>query len=116
MCLGIPGQIVEVSDPDNRSAVVEVGVVKRMVNIATRQPFRPCASCWRSRGAARPPTACGHPQSHEYAHPHMHEHEQTGGALHARMHGTTIALIVVGWRGARSWRQFAQQQAAEDAP
>lgn len=104
MCLGIPEQIVEVSDPDNRLAVVEVGVVKRMVNIATRQPFRPCASCWRSRGAACLSTAYGHPQSHEHAHPHPH------------MHGTIIALIVVGWRGARSWRQFTQQQAAEDAP
>ncbi|MEJ7669653.1 MAG: HypC/HybG/HupF family hydrogenase formation chaperone [Casimicrobiaceae bacterium] len=34
MCLGIPGQIVEVTDADNRLAVVNVGGVKRTVNIA----------------------------------------------------------------------------------
>ena len=34
MCLGIPGQIVEVSDPVRKLAVVNVGGVKRTVNIA----------------------------------------------------------------------------------
>jgi hydrogenase expression/formation protein HypC len=34
MCLGIPGQIVEVSDPVKKLAVVSVGGVKRTVNIA----------------------------------------------------------------------------------
>ena len=34
MCLGIPGQIVEVIDPDRRLAVVDVGGVRRTINIA----------------------------------------------------------------------------------
>ena len=34
MCLGIPGQIVEISDLDNKLALVEVGGVRREVNIA----------------------------------------------------------------------------------
>ncbi len=34
MCLGIPGQIVEVTDAESRLAVVNVGGVKRTVNIA----------------------------------------------------------------------------------
>lgn len=34
MCLGIPGQIVEVTDAVRKLAVVEVGGVKRTVNIA----------------------------------------------------------------------------------
>jgi len=34
MCLGIPGQIVEVTDPDRMLAVVEVAGVRRAVNIA----------------------------------------------------------------------------------
>ena len=34
MCLGIPGLIVEVSDPIRKLAVVDVGGVKRTVNIA----------------------------------------------------------------------------------
>lgn len=34
MCLGIPGQIVEISDPVRKLAVVDVGGVKRTVNIA----------------------------------------------------------------------------------
>ncbi len=34
MCLGIPGQIVEISDPLRKLAVVDVGGVKRIVNIA----------------------------------------------------------------------------------
>jgi hydrogenase expression/formation protein HypC len=34
MCLGIPGQIVEISDFDNKLAMVEVGGVRREVNIA----------------------------------------------------------------------------------
>jgi hydrogenase expression/formation protein HypC len=34
MCLGIPGQILEISDPQQSLAVVEIGGVKRQVNIA----------------------------------------------------------------------------------
>ncbi len=34
MCLGIPGQIVEVHDPLRKLAMVEVGGVRRAVNIA----------------------------------------------------------------------------------
>jgi hydrogenase expression/formation protein HypC len=33
VCLAIPGQIVEVVDPDNRLATVEVAGVRRTVNI-----------------------------------------------------------------------------------
>ena len=33
MCLAIPGQIVEIVDPDNRLAAVEVAGVRRTVNI-----------------------------------------------------------------------------------
>lgn len=33
MCLGIPGEIVEIVDPDNDIAKVDVGGVKRNVNI-----------------------------------------------------------------------------------
>ncbi|HWF55989.1 MAG TPA: HypC/HybG/HupF family hydrogenase formation chaperone [Solirubrobacteraceae bacterium] len=33
MCLAIPGQIVEIVDPDNRLAKVEVAGVRRTVNI-----------------------------------------------------------------------------------
>lgn len=34
MCLGIPGQIIEISDPANLTAVVSVAGVRRDVNIA----------------------------------------------------------------------------------
>jgi len=34
MCLGIPGQIVEVADPYVPVAIVEVGGVRRAINIA----------------------------------------------------------------------------------
>lgn len=33
MCLGIPGQIIEISDPVRKLAVVEVGGVRRTINI-----------------------------------------------------------------------------------
>ncbi len=46
MCLGIPGQIVEVTDADNRLAVVNVGGVKRTVNIAlVVDEDHPASSC-----------------------------------------------------------------------
>lgn len=34
MCLGIPGQIVEIVDPENDIAKVDVGGVRRNVNVA----------------------------------------------------------------------------------
>ena len=34
MCLGIPGQIVEITDTNNKLAIVNVGGVRRQVNIA----------------------------------------------------------------------------------
>ena len=50
MCLGIPGQIVEVTDAAHRVAVVEVGGVKRTVNIAfivnDEQPAESCVGDW----------------------------------------------------------------------
>ena len=33
MCLGIPGQIVEITDPENLLATVDVAGVRRQVNI-----------------------------------------------------------------------------------
>ena len=50
MCVGIPGQIVEVSDPDKKLAVVNVGGVKRTINIACivdeNHPARACLGDW----------------------------------------------------------------------
>jgi hydrogenase expression/formation protein HypC len=34
MCLGIPGQIVEIVDASNKLALVDVGGVRRAVNVA----------------------------------------------------------------------------------
>jgi hydrogenase expression/formation protein HypC len=34
MCLGIPGQIVEISDVERKLALVSIGGIKRSVNIA----------------------------------------------------------------------------------
>lgn len=46
MCLGIPGQIVAVSDPDKKLAIVNVGGVKREINIAcVVNEAHPVASC-----------------------------------------------------------------------
>lgn len=50
MCLGIPGRIVEVSDPAQRLAVVEVGGVRRSVNVAfivnAEHPIESCVGDW----------------------------------------------------------------------
>ena len=50
MCLGIPGQIVEVSDPVRKLAMVDVGGVRRMVNIAcivdAAHPVASCVGDW----------------------------------------------------------------------
>ena len=46
MCLGIPGQIVEIVDADAKLATVDVGGVKRAVNIAfIVNKDHPVASC-----------------------------------------------------------------------
>ena len=46
MCLGIPGQITEIVDADNLVAKVDVGGVKREVNIACIvDDEHPAASC-----------------------------------------------------------------------
>ncbi len=34
MCLGIPGQIIEITDQNNKLAIVNVAGVKRQINIA----------------------------------------------------------------------------------
>lgn len=50
MCLGIPGKIVEISDPLRKLAVVEVGGVRRSVNIACivndEHPVTACLGDW----------------------------------------------------------------------
>jgi hydrogenase expression/formation protein HypC len=33
MCLGIPGRIVEITDPETKTAMVEVGGVRRPINL-----------------------------------------------------------------------------------
>jgi hydrogenase expression/formation protein HypC len=46
MCLGIPGQIVEVTDAQANVAIVDVGGVKRAVNIAfVVDDDRPASAC-----------------------------------------------------------------------
>jgi hydrogenase expression/formation protein HypC len=50
MCLGIPGQIVEISDPANQLAKVEVTGVRREINIACivdkEHPVESCVGDW----------------------------------------------------------------------
>ena len=50
MCLGIPGQITEITDIQNQLAIVDVSGVKRQVNIACivddRHPIESCVSDW----------------------------------------------------------------------
>ncbi|OAJ59441.1 hydrogenase assembly protein HupF [Paraburkholderia ginsengiterrae] len=46
MCLGIPGQIVEVTDAANDLALVNVGGVRRVINIAfVIDEARPASAC-----------------------------------------------------------------------
>ncbi len=46
MCLGIPGQIVEINSEENKLAMVDVGGVRRQVNIACIvDDEHPPASC-----------------------------------------------------------------------
>ena len=50
MCLGIPGQIVEISDPASLMAKVDVSGVQRQVNIACivseEHPIQDCVGDW----------------------------------------------------------------------
>ncbi len=50
MCLGIPGQIVEIIDHDMKLAMVDVGGVRRAVNIAfivnEDHPVAACLGDW----------------------------------------------------------------------
>jgi len=50
MCLGIPGQIVEITDTQKKLAIVNVGGVKRQVNIACivdeQHPPEACLGDW----------------------------------------------------------------------
>ncbi|HEY9830667.1 MAG TPA: HypC/HybG/HupF family hydrogenase formation chaperone [Stenomitos sp.] len=50
MCLGIPGQIVEITDINHQLALVNVGGVKRQVNIACivddDHPPESCVGDW----------------------------------------------------------------------
>jgi hydrogenase expression/formation protein HypC len=50
MCLGIPGQIVEITDIKNKLATVDISGVKRQVNIACivddTHPVESCLGDW----------------------------------------------------------------------
>jgi hydrogenase expression/formation protein HypC len=50
MCLGIPGQIVEIADAKQQLAIANVGGVKRQVNIACivndDHPVESCVGDW----------------------------------------------------------------------
>ncbi len=50
MCLGIPGRIVAVTDPERKLAMVEVSGVRREINVACvvedGQPIESCIGYW----------------------------------------------------------------------
>lgn len=50
MCLGIPGQIIEITSIEQQLAIVDVGGVKRQVNIAcivdADHPVESCVGDW----------------------------------------------------------------------
>lgn len=50
MCLGIPGQIVEITSPEQKLAIVDVGGIRRPVNIACvvdeAHPVESCVGDW----------------------------------------------------------------------
>ena len=50
MCLGIPGQVVEITDAQKRLALVDVSGVKRAVNMAClvdeHHPIESCIGQW----------------------------------------------------------------------
>jgi hydrogenase expression/formation protein HypC len=50
MCLGIPGQIIEITHPDHKLAMVEVLGVRREINVACvvddAHPLHACVGDW----------------------------------------------------------------------
>lgn len=50
MCLGIPGRVVEISDAEKKLGLVEVGGVRRQVNLACivneDHPVEACVGDW----------------------------------------------------------------------
>ena len=50
MCLGIPGQIIEIVDKDKKLAKVDVAGVKRQVSVAfivnDQNPIETCVGAW----------------------------------------------------------------------
>jgi hydrogenase expression/formation protein HypC len=50
MCLGIPGQILEISDATQQLAIVDVGGIRRQVNLACvvddAHPIETCVGDW----------------------------------------------------------------------
>jgi hydrogenase expression/formation protein HypC len=50
MCLGIPGQVVEIADAEKKLGVVEVGGVRRITNLACivddEHPIESCIDDW----------------------------------------------------------------------
>ena len=50
MCLGIPGQITEITNPEHKLAIVNIGGVKRQINIACivdeQHPLEKCIGDW----------------------------------------------------------------------
>ncbi|MHC5720152.1 MAG: HypC/HybG/HupF family hydrogenase formation chaperone, partial [Nostoc sp.] len=50
MCLGIPGQIIEITNVNHKLAIVNIGGVKRQVNIACivdeQHPPEACIGDW----------------------------------------------------------------------
>lgn len=50
MCLGIPGRVVEVTEPELRLGIVDVGGVRRTVNLACivddEHPILSCVGDW----------------------------------------------------------------------
>ena len=50
MCLGIPGQIVAISDPENALGIVDVSGVRREINlvciVSEGHPIQTCVGAW----------------------------------------------------------------------
>jgi len=50
MCLGIPGQITEITNPEHKIAIFNIGGVKRQINIACivdeQHPPETCIGDW----------------------------------------------------------------------
>ncbi|MEQ1565161.1 MAG: HypC/HybG/HupF family hydrogenase formation chaperone [Myxococcota bacterium] len=50
MCLGVPGQVVEIVDAERRLGIVDVGGVRREINLAcvvdAEHPVESCLGAW----------------------------------------------------------------------